>query len=68
MALDLLRVKQFVAVAEARNVRQAAATNLGITQPTVSRAIISLEREFGCQFLTRNSNGVELTEGMPGRS
>jgi DNA-binding transcriptional LysR family regulator len=43
-----------------------AATDLGITQPAVSRVIADLERAFGVRLLDRSSRGVEAT--MYGRA
>lgn len=60
MPLDLIRLKHFVAVARERSFHRAA-DSLGITQPPVSRAIMSLERDFGCEFFIRTSKRVELT-------
>lgn len=39
-----------------------AADRLFITQPALSRAIISLEEELGVELLSRTSSGVSLTE------
>jgi len=60
MTLDLVRLKQFIAVARERSIRRGAEI-LEITQPTVSRGIASLESAFSCQLLVRRSDGVELT-------
>jgi DNA-binding transcriptional LysR family regulator len=53
-----LRVLQ--AVARTGNLTRAAG-ELGTTQPAVSHALRSLERELGVTLLLRHSNGVSLT-------
>ena len=51
----------FLAVAE-QDSFSAAATLLGVGQPTVSRRIANLEQRLGCQLFTRNKLGAQLTE------
>lgn len=40
----------------------AAATQLGTTQPTVSRRLQALERHFGVRLLSRSTHAMRLTE------
>lgn len=59
MELNTLRV--MIKVAEVGNISQAAIA-LGLTQPTVSRTIATLEKEFGGPLFYRTGRGVTLTE------
>lgn len=58
MTLHQLRI--FLAVAEARSVR-AAAESLHISQPAVSGAVASLERELKVALLRPQGRGIRLT-------
>ena len=61
VAIDLFRgVVPFVAVAEERSFRKAAA-RLGVSTAAVSKAISSLEEELGAALLERNNRVVALT-------
>jgi LysR family pca operon transcriptional activator len=60
MALRLQHLMTFLAVAEARNVTQAAAA-LHVAQSAVSRTLRELEQALGAQLLERHSWGVSLT-------
>lgn len=60
MTLDQLRI--FLAVAQREHVTRAAEA-LGLTPPSVSAAIHSLEREFGTRLFHRVGRGIVLTEG-----
>jgi DNA-binding transcriptional LysR family regulator len=51
----------FVAVAEHRNFRKAAA-QLGISAPTLSQTIRSFEERLGVRLLNRNTRSVAVTE------
>jgi DNA-binding transcriptional LysR family regulator len=51
----------FLAVAE-HDSFSAAAAELGVGQPTISRRIADLEERLGCQLFTRNKRGAQLTE------
>lgn len=54
-------LRYFVAVAQARSFRGAAA-RLGIAAPAVSRAVRALEAELGTPLFRRSTRSVELTE------
>jgi DNA-binding transcriptional LysR family regulator len=59
-SMDLKRLEQFVAVAEARSF-SLAAQQLYVTQPALSRAIAALERELDTSLFVRGPKGVHLT-------
>lgn len=59
--MELRTLRAFVKVAEIGNISQAAAL-LGLTQPSLSRIIASLEKEFGGPLFYRTGRGVTLTE------
>ena len=58
--MDLNLFKAFLAVAESRSFRRAAAT-LHVTQPAVSRQIARLETELGSRLFERYGRHVECT-------
>lgn len=58
--MDLTLLQRFVAVARTLNYRRAA-TQLGITQPPLTRSIRELERSMGAMLLTRSRKQVSLT-------
>jgi DNA-binding transcriptional LysR family regulator len=58
--MELRQLRQFVAVAEARNFRRAA-EQLHMAQPPLSVAIRKLEEEVGTALFERQSRGVTLT-------
>ena len=61
MALDLFRgVVPFVAVAEERSFRKAAA-RLGVSAAAMSKAVQALEADFGVTLLDRTNRVVALT-------
>jgi DNA-binding transcriptional LysR family regulator len=57
----LLQLKSFVTVVDQGGF-SAASRRLGLSQPAVSRAVASLEKEFGVALLVRNRGGVAVTE------
>jgi DNA-binding transcriptional LysR family regulator len=59
--LDWNDVRTFLAVAETGSLN-AAARNLGITQPTISRRMEDLEYRLGARLFSRSSRGVALTD------
>lgn len=59
--VDWRRVRIFLAVAVAGSL-SAAARELGLSQPTLSREMLALERETGVNLLRRTKQGVSLTE------
>ncbi|HEY2029327.1 MAG TPA: LysR family transcriptional regulator [Myxococcales bacterium] len=59
MNLDQLRA--FVMLAERRTFTEAA-HRLGLSQPTLSRQVQSLEEELGAKLLVRTPRGVALTD------
>jgi DNA-binding transcriptional LysR family regulator len=59
--LDLRLVRSFTVVAEHRHFGRAA-TELHLTQSSLSRQIIRLERQVGARLLDRTPQGTRLTE------
>ena len=51
----------FVRVVETGSFSKAA-SDLGMTQPTVTKHITAIERQLGVRLLNRNSRGINLTE------
>lgn len=60
MSMQLQQLRYFVAVAETRHFTQAAA-NVGITQPTLSKQIHSLEEDLGAPLFARVRGNITLT-------
>ena len=58
MNMDHLKI--FTDLAESLSYTQTA-INIHLTQPAVSQAIKSLEKEIGIQLLNRNQHSVSLT-------
>lgn len=54
-------IRSFVAVADAGTL-VAAAQKLGMSQPTLSKAMARLERGLGSQLIERGARGVSLTQ------
>ncbi len=59
--MDLNQIRCFLAVAECLNFTKAA-ENCGVSQPTMSRAIKSLESELGAELIRRERGATHLTE------
>lgn len=59
--MDIRTLRYYLAVCQEGNMSHAAAA-LHVTQPTLSRQMADLEREFGCELLERGSRGVTPTE------
>lgn len=59
--MELRTLRSFLSVAQEGNVTRAARA-LHITQPALSRQLLDLERELGCELLIRESRGVTLTD------
>jgi LysR family hydrogen peroxide-inducible transcriptional activator len=59
-SITLRQLRGLLAVAEARNFRKAA-DNLGITQPSLSAQIQTLETTLGVTLVERNRSGALLT-------
>lgn len=59
--MELKALRALVKVAEFGNISQAA-ISLGLTQPSLSRIIASLEDDFGGPLFYRTGRGVTLTE------
>ena len=57
----ILEMTTFVAVAEAQSF-SAAAKKLGLSPPTVTRAVSALEERLGARLLARTTRSVRLTE------
>lgn len=60
MAMTLSQLRTFLAVTEAGSVR-VAAESLLVSQPAVSAAIASLEKELGVALVARHGRGLRLT-------
>ncbi|NUP83099.1 MAG: LysR family transcriptional regulator [Nonomuraea sp.] len=59
--MTLAQLRALIAVAEHGGFT-AAAEHIGMSQPAVSRAVTSLERELGAPLFVRHRDGVALTE------
>ena len=59
--MDLRQLEYFLRVAERRNI-SAAAAELNVTQPTLTKSIKLLEKELGVRLFDRQARGVELTD------
>ena len=59
--MKLRQLEYFCAVAEAESI-SAAARELHVAQPPISRQIAQLEEELGVQLFLRGSKGMALTD------
>ncbi len=59
--MDIRQLKNFIAVAEERNIGRAA-LRIHLTQPPLTRQIHALEADLGVQLFTRTPRGVDLTQ------
>ena len=59
--MELRTLRYFLAAAQEGNITRAADI-LHITQPTLSRQIMDLERELGTTLMSRGKNGLTLTD------
>lgn len=59
--MELRVLKYFLAVAKEGNITSAA-QSLHITQPTLSKQLMDLEAEMGCQLFTRGNRKIALTD------
>ena len=59
--MELLHLKDFVAVAEEQNVTRAAA-RLHVSQPPLSRQVQNLEEELGVRLFERSAKSLRLTD------
>lgn len=58
--MRLTQIRDFIAVVEAGTIR-AAARKLGVSQPTITKSVRSLEAELHVQLLRRSVRGIVLT-------
>ena len=58
--IRLAQIDQFVAIVDTGSIR-AAARQLGVSQPNLTRNLQQLEHDLGVQLLQRTSHGVSLT-------
>lgn len=59
--MELRTLRYFLAVAQEENITKAAEL-LHVTQPTLSRQIMELEKELGVTLLFRGKNGLTLSD------
>ena len=57
--MDINIIKYFVSVAQTLNFSEAARQNF-VSQSTVSRGIIEMEKEFGANLFTRTKRNVKI--------
>jgi DNA-binding transcriptional LysR family regulator len=59
--MEMSHVRYFLALREERNFTRAA-RRCGVTQPSLTQAIKTLEAELGAQLFHRRPTGTELSE------
>lgn len=59
--MDIELLRDFLVLSECRNYTRAA-EKLHLTQPTLSKHIVAMEKELGCTLLNRNRREVSLTQ------
>src|SRR5882672_5759847 len=61
MAVELRQLRYFATMADGGSI-SAAATKLGISQPSLSEVVSRLEKELGVQLVVRTARGMQLTD------
>lgn len=59
--MELQTLRNFLAIAREGNITHAAKA-LHISQPSLSRQLLALEQELGCELYERNHSGIVLTD------
>jgi len=59
--LDIELIREFIVLTQTLNYTKAA-QKLHLTQPTLSKHVVSIEKELGCSLLARDRRSVELTD------
>ena len=59
--MELRTLRYFLAVAQEENITKAAEI-LHVTQPTLSRQMMDLEKELGATLMLRSKSGLTLTD------
>ncbi len=59
--MQLKQLEYFVKIVECGSISRAA-KQLYISQPSITKAILGLEEEYGVQLLIRKARGIELTQ------
>lgn len=58
--MELRVLRYFVTIVQEQHINRAA-KKLHLTQPTLSRQLMDLENELGCQLFIRSNHGISLT-------
>mgnify|MGYP005768303307 CR=1 FL=1 len=59
--MELRTLRYYLAAAQEENITRAADI-LHVTQPTLSRQLMDLEKELGATLMLRRRNGLTLTD------
>ena len=59
--MDIEMMRDFIVLAECLNFTKAA-EKLHLTQPTLSKHVVAMEKELGCELLNRTRRNVSLTK------